>query len=74
MIDHLAKTYKRVLEQSLKEIIESQLRDKQHGNRRGRSKQDLTFGEKIYDYNRRVYVEFVDLSKAFDKVPRRRLW
>src|SRR5678816_2010228 len=62
-----------------REIIEPQLGEEQHGYRKGRSTTDLMFtlrqiGEKIYEYNRRIYVVFLDLRKAFDTVPRNGLW
>src|SRR5215469_16478052 len=30
--------------------------------------------EKSWEYNRKVDISFIDLKKAFDSVPRRRLW
>src|SRR5678815_2144240 len=79
LIDHMAKIYERVLERRLREIIEPQLGKEQHGYRKGMSTTDLMFtlrqiGEKIYEYNRRIYVVFMDLRKAFDTVPRNGLW
>jgi len=79
IMDHIAKLYERVLERRLRESIEPQLGEEQYGYRKGRSTTDLMFalrqiGEKIYEYNRRAYVVFVDLRKAFDTVPRKRLW
>lgn len=79
LINHMAKIYERVLEKRLRNKIEPQLGEEQHGYRKGRSTTDLMFalrqiGEKIYEYNRKIYVVFMDLRKAFDTVPRSGLW
>lgn len=78
LIDHLAKTYERILEKRLRTIIEPQL-DDQHGFRSNRSTTDLMFAlrmmiEKMWEFNRKVYIAFIDLRNAFDSMPRERLW
>ena len=30
--------------------------------------------EKMWEFNRKVYFAFIDLKKAFDTIPRERLW
>lgn len=73
------KTYERILEKRLTEIVESTLGETQSGFRKGRSIQDHIFTVKqIIDKtllsNTQAYFAFVDLEKAFDKVNRRKLW
>src|SRR5678815_5513019 len=47
--------------------------------RGGRSTTDLMFAlrmiqEKTWEYNKKAYISFIDLKKAFDYVPREKMW
>lgn len=79
LLDHIAKVYERILEKRLREAIEMQLGEEQYGYRRGRSTSDMLFAlrivlEKSWEFNKTAYIAFLDLRKAFDSVPRGRLW
>lgn len=79
LIDHLAKIYERILERRLREKVEPKLGEEQHGYRRGRGTTDLLFTlrmvtEKMLEYGKSFFVAFIDLQKAFDSVPRKKLW
>ena len=70
--------YSRILTQRITEFMEDQLEEAQCGFRKGRSTQDLIFTfrqimEKKIEYGKELHVCFVDLEKAFDRVPRNML-
>ena len=72
------KVYAKCLETRCREIIESKPDDTQCGSRSGRSTTDQTFTlqqifEKSWEYAKDVYTCFVDLEKAYDRVPREKL-
>lgn len=76
---HVAKIYERILERRLREVIEPMLGEWQNGFRAGRSTVDMIFClrmiyEKSWEWNKRKFVAFVDLEKAFDRIPRQNLW
>src|ERR1700755_182462 len=59
--------------------VEPKLGEEQHGYRKNRSTTDLLFAlritlEKVWEFNKSVHIAFLDLRKAFDSVPRERLW
>ena len=79
LICHAAKLYERILEKRARCIIEPKLGEEQYGYRKNRSTSDLIFAlrmitEKSWEFNRPLYVAFIDLEKAFDSVPRYKLW
>ena len=79
LLDHILKLYERVLERRLRLVVEERLNDCQHGFRPNRSTVDLIFAlrqlvEKSWEFNSPIYILALDLEKAFDRVPRQKLW
>jgi|SRR6218665_1004555 len=67
------KVYEKVIERRIRQRVE--LQDNQFGFRPGRGTMDAVFimrqvQEKILEENNKRYWTFVDLKKAFDRVPR----
>ena len=79
LMPHACKIYERILEKRARAKIEPKLQEWQHAYRKGRSTSDLIFAirqltEKSWEYNQDLYIAFIDLTKAFDSVPRQNLW
>ena len=73
------KVYAKCLKRKRREIVESKLEDNQCYFRPGRNITDQTFTlkqlfEKSWEYGKDLFACFVDLEKAFDRVPRDKLW
>jgi hypothetical protein len=73
------KIYSRILETRLRQEMENKLEETQNGFRPGRSVQDHTFIlrqviEKVIAYDREFCLCFIDLEKAFDRIPWQELW
>ena len=73
------KVYAKCLERKCREIVKSKLEDGQCSFRPGRSTTDQIFTvkqifEKSWEYGKDLFVCFVDLEKAYDRVPRDKLW
>ena len=73
------KVYAKCLKMRYREIVEPQLEDAQCGFRPGRCTMDQIFAlqqvfEKSWEYAKEVFACFVDLEKAYDRVPRDKLW
>ena len=71
--------YAKCSERKCREIVESKLEDGQYGFRPGRSTTDQIFTlrqifEKSWEYTNDVFAWFVNLEKAYDRVPRNKLW
>ena len=73
------KAYARVLERKYQTIVEPKIQDTQCGFRPGRGTTDQLFTlrqpfEKAWEFAKSVYTAFIDLEKAYDRVPRDLLW
>ena len=73
------KVYAKYLERKCREIVESKLEDCQCGFRPGRSTTDQIFTleqifEKSWEYDKDLFASIVGLEKAYDRVPRDKLW
>lgn len=77
ILSTVLKVYERILENRLKSIIETQLEESQSAFRKGRSVQDHIFTlRQLIEKNNKsnIYVAFLDIQKAFDSVPRQKIW
>ena len=79
LLSHTGKVYERILERRLRNSIEDILEECQCGFRSNRGVIDLIFTmkmimEKSWEWARDLYIVFIDLEKAFDTVPRVKLW
>ena len=73
LLEHLMKAFERILDQRLRKIIE--IDNMQFGFRAGRSTTDAVFvvtqvQEKHLEKKKDLFFTFVDLEKAYDRVPR----
>ena len=73
------KVYAKVLNERVKRIISGRIMELQGGFREGRSCIDQIFTlkqlmEKMIEKNKKMYVAFVDLEKAYDTMSRKKLW
>ena len=73
------KVYAKCLDRKCREIVESKLEDGQCGFRPDRSTTDQIFTlkqifEKSWEYGKDLFACFVNLEKAYDRVPRVKLW
>ena len=73
------KVYAKYFERKCREIVESKLKDGQCGFCPGRSTTDRIFNlkqtfQKSWKNNKDLFACFIDLEKAYDRVPRDKLW
>ena len=76
-LDHAMKVFEIVLEKMIRSSIK--IDDQQFGFRPGRGTTHATFivsqmHEHFFGRKQELWMEFVDLEKAFDRVPREVLW
>uniref|UniRef100_A0A1W7R9N5 Endonuclease-reverse transcriptase HmRTE-e01 n=1 Tax=Hadrurus spadix TaxID=141984 RepID=A0A1W7R9N5_9SCOR len=79
LISHIAKLFERILENRIRKKVEKELQEEQYGFRRDRSTNDLIFAmrqvmEKRWEFGKELVMTFLDLEKAYDSVPRERVW
>ena len=71
------KLYSRILENRLRKEIEENLEEEQSAFRPMRQTQDHIFTlriDKILSTEKELYLAFIDLKSAIDRVPREQLW
>ncbi len=79
LMSHAGKIYERILETKLRVQVEHLLSESQSGFRPGRGTTDQISAlrlllEKSWEYDINQYICFLDLEKAFDRVPRNKIW
>lgn len=79
LLNTATKVFEKIIEKRLRKEVEPTLTEAQSGFRKGRCTQDHIFTIKEImnrrlAVNKRVYLAYIDLEKAFDKVPRKKIW
>jgi Reverse transcriptase (RNA-dependent DNA polymerase)/Endonuclease-reverse transcriptase len=79
LLSTVTKLYERILENRLRNIVDPSLTQSQSGFRKGRSTMDHVFTikeiiTKAQNRGEDIYMGFVDLEKAFDRLPRTKIW
>ena len=77
LLEHAMKVFERIIEARLRKKVE--IDDMQFGFREGKSTTDAIFivrqlQEKYLEKKRELWMAFIDLEKAFDRVPREVIW
>ena len=77
LLEHAMKVFERVIEARLREKVD--IDDIQFGFMEGKSTTDAIFivrklQEKHLEKKRELWMAFIDLEKAFDRVPREVIW
>ena len=77
-MSRVCQVYVKCLDKKCREIVEPKLTDAQCGFRPGRSTMEQIFAlqpifEKSWEYAKEVNACFVDLEKAYDRIPRDKL-
>ena len=79
LLSQSSKVFARILEKRIINIVEAQLSENQFGFRKNKGCSDAIFilrqlQEKHIEWNKPLYMAFIDQEKAFDRVVRAELW
>lgn len=79
LLSTIMKLFEKIMEKRLRKEIEPKLTEAQSGFRKGRSTQDHVFTikeiiKRTLSRAKTVYLAFMDMEKAFDRVPRTKIW
>ena len=79
LISHGSKVMLKVLQVRLQQYMNDELSDDQAGCRRGRGTRDQTANsrwviEKAREFQKNIYICFIDYAKAFDCVVHNKVW
>ena len=79
LLSQSSKVFARILEKRIRYIVEPQLSENQFGFRKNKGCSDAIFilrqlQEKHIEWNKPLYMAFIDQEKAFDRVVRAELW
>ena len=79
LVSQAAKVYSRISEKRVRACVEDLPGEWQHGFRPGRGIIDLVFTMKMiletgWEWGFGKFILFIDMEKAFDRVPRQRMW
>ena len=79
LLSQCMKVLERIVDGRIRKVVEGKMGDEQFGFRSGRSTTDLMFAvrqivEKKLEMKKDSYWAFLDMEKAYDKVPRRLIW
>ena len=78
LITHISKILLQIIKRRITPMIERKVSENQLGFRRGRGTREGIFqvrqlGERLIEMNRKLYMAFIDYSKAFDRVQHKML-
>ena len=79
LLSQSSKVFARILEKRIRYIVEPQLSENRFGFRKNKGCSDAIFilrqlQEKHIEWNKPLYMAFIDQEKAFDRVVRSELW
>ena len=79
LISHASKVMLKILQARLQQHVKRELPDVQVGFRKGRGTRDQIANirwimEKAREFQKHIYVCFIDYAKAFDRVDHNKLW
>ena len=79
LIPHASKVLLKIIQHRLSSIIERELPDEQAGFRKGRGTRDHIANlrwimEKAREHQKKLYICFIDYSRAFDSIDHAKLW
>ena len=79
LIFHVSKVMLKILQPRLQHYVNQELPDVQAGFRKDRGTRDLTVNicwiiEKAREFQKNIYLCFIDNAKAFDSVDHNKLW
>ena len=79
LITHDSKAMLKILQARLQQYVNRELPDVQFGFRKGRETRDQTANicwimEKAREFQKNIYICFIDCAKAFDCVDHHKLW